>query len=68
MVCVIVMDMVASRLEFCRSTMGVKHTVQAGDDNEEKMLRDLTDGHLPTIVIDAKGIVQGSRSLGSSSS
>ena len=51
----IVMDMVASRLEFCRSKMGVKHTVQAGDGNEEKTLRALTDGHLPTIVIDATG-------------
>jgi len=51
----IVMDMVASRLEFCREKMGVKHTVQAGDGNEEKTLRNLTDGHLPTIVIDATG-------------
>ncbi len=51
----IVMDMVSSRLEFCRNTMGVKHTVQAGDGHEEKTLRDLTDGHLPTIVIDATG-------------
>ena len=51
----IVMDMVASRLEFCRTSMGVKHTVLAGDGNEEKSLRDLTDGHLPTIVVDATG-------------
>ena len=27
----------------------------AGDGNEEKKLRDLTDGHLPTIVVDATG-------------
>ncbi|HEY0984919.1 zinc-binding alcohol dehydrogenase family protein [Schlesneria sp.] len=51
----IVMDMVASRLEFCRNRMGVKHTVQAGDGQEETTLRKLTDGHLPTIVIDATG-------------
>ena len=51
----IVMDMVASRLEFCRSAMGVKHIVQAGDGQEEAALRTLTDGHLPTIVIDATG-------------
>ena len=51
----IVMDMVASRLDFCRNSMAVKHTVQVGDGNEEKSLRDLTDGHLPTIVIDATG-------------
>lgn len=51
----IVMDMVPGRLEFCRTKMGVHHTVQAGDGNEEKALRDLTDGNLPTIVIDATG-------------
>ncbi len=51
----IVMDMVPSRLDFCRNTMGVKHTVKAGDGHEEKTLRDLTDGHLPTIVVDATG-------------
>ncbi len=51
----IVMDMVPSRLEFCRHSMGVKHTILAGDGNEEKSLRDLTDGHLPTIVVDATG-------------
>lgn len=51
----IVMDMVSTRLDFCRQTMGVKHTLKAGDGNEEKALRDLTDGHLPTIVIDATG-------------
>lgn len=54
----IVMDMVASRLEFCREKMGVQHTVLAGDGNEEKALRDLTDGNLPTIVVDATGSVK----------
>lgn len=52
----IVMDMVESRLEFCRRSMGVQHTIKfAGDESDEKALRDLTDGHLPTIVIDATG-------------
>lgn len=51
----IVMDMVASRLDFCREKMGVKQTLKAGDGQEEKALRDMTDGHLPTIVIDATG-------------
>ena len=51
----IVMDMVASRLQFCRERMGVKHTVQAGDGNEESALRELGGGQLPTIVIDATG-------------
>lgn len=51
----IVMDMVESRLAFCRDVMGVKQTVRAGDGREEQTLRDLTDGHLPTVVVDATG-------------
>jgi alcohol dehydrogenase len=52
----IVMDMVESRLAFCRDKMGVRHTVAFhGDGQEEKELRELTGGHLPTIVIDATG-------------
>ncbi|MBI1346467.1 alcohol dehydrogenase catalytic domain-containing protein [bacterium] len=52
----IVMDMVESRLKFCREQMGVPHTVKfLGDGSEEAALRALTDGHLPTLVIDATG-------------
>lgn len=52
----IVMDMVESRLQFCREQMGVTHTVTfVGDGSEERTLRDLTGGNLPTIVIDATG-------------
>lgn len=51
---VIVMDMNAGRLEFCRTTMGITHTLQPGE-NLDKELRDLTDGHLPDVVIDATG-------------
>jgi alcohol dehydrogenase len=52
----IVMDMVDQRLQFCREVMQVADTVKfAGDGSEEKRLRELTDGHLPTIVVDATG-------------
>jgi len=52
----IVMDVNEQRLQFCRETMGVPHTVTyKGDGKEEAQLRELTDGHLPTIVIDATG-------------
>jgi 2-desacetyl-2-hydroxyethyl bacteriochlorophyllide A dehydrogenase len=52
----IVMDMNEQRLAFCREKMGVPYTVAfRGDDSEEKTLRELTDGHLPTVVIDATG-------------
>ncbi len=50
----ILLDMNDGRLEFCRTTMGVKHTVKPSE-NLEKDLRDLTDGHLPDVVIDATG-------------
>ena len=51
---VIVMDMVADRLDFCRRQMGVQHTVVPGE-NTESDLRELTDGHLPDVVFDATG-------------
>ena len=51
---VIVLDMNAQRLEFCRTVMGVKHTLHASDKLDQE-LRDLTDGHLPDVVIDATG-------------
>lgn len=51
---VIVLDMNAGRLDFCRRVMGVRHTVLSSDRTEQD-LRDLTDGHLPDVVIDATG-------------
>jgi alcohol dehydrogenase len=51
---VIMLDMNEQRLAFCRTVMGVKHTVKLSDA-VEKELRELTDGHLPDAVIDATG-------------
>lgn len=52
----IVMDMVEKRLEFCRAKMGVQHTVLSTIDGTEiDKLREVTDGHLPDLVIDATG-------------
>ncbi|MCY2968522.1 MAG: zinc-binding alcohol dehydrogenase family protein, partial [Planctomycetota bacterium] len=48
------MDMNEGRLDFCRRVMGVEHTVRLSD-SVERDLRDLTDGHLPDVVIDATG-------------
>jgi 2-desacetyl-2-hydroxyethyl bacteriochlorophyllide A dehydrogenase len=50
----IVLDTNAQRLDFCKKTMGVAHTLQPSDQLD-KELRDLTDGHLPDVVIDATG-------------
>jgi alcohol dehydrogenase len=51
---IIMLDVNDARLEFCRRVMGVPHTLTPSDALE-KDLRDLTDGHLPDVVIDATG-------------
>ena len=51
---IIMLDMNAGRLEFCRRVMGISHTLQPSGSLESQ-LRDLTDGHLPDVVIDATG-------------
>src|SRR5882757_4922772 len=50
----IVLDMNEGRLDFCKRVMGVEHAIKLGD-SVEKDLRDVTDGHLPDVVIDATG-------------
>jgi alcohol dehydrogenase len=50
----IVADVVASRLDFVKKTMGVPHTLQPSEKFDAE-LRELTDGHLPDVVIDATG-------------
>jgi len=52
----IVLDLNQQRLEFCQKSMGVRHTVLSrGDGSELELLKELTDGSLPTVVIDATG-------------
>jgi 2-desacetyl-2-hydroxyethyl bacteriochlorophyllide A dehydrogenase len=52
----IVMDMNEKRLAFCKERMGVDETVVfQGNGSELLRLKDLTDGQLPTVVIDATG-------------
>jgi 2-desacetyl-2-hydroxyethyl bacteriochlorophyllide A dehydrogenase len=52
----IVLDLNEQRLDFCRNRMGVVATVLAkGDGSELEELKRLTDGALPTLVIDATG-------------
>lgn len=51
-----VLDMNQQRLDFCKRTMGVDHVVQfKGDGSELQTLKEITDGALPTVVIDATG-------------
>ena len=50
----IVLDVNPQRLAFCHDVMKVDHTIQLGD-NVIQDLRDVTDGALPDVVIDATG-------------
>jgi 2-desacetyl-2-hydroxyethyl bacteriochlorophyllide A dehydrogenase len=52
---VVSMDIDASRLEFCRASMGVRHTIDAGEGDPVAALKKLTGDDLPTCVIDATG-------------
>lgn len=53
---VTVMDMNADRLEFCRSTYGIKNTILiSGDDTALDQMRQITGGELYPTVLDATG-------------
>jgi 2-desacetyl-2-hydroxyethyl bacteriochlorophyllide A dehydrogenase len=53
---IIVMDVNESRLEFCRTVMGVRHTLAASEQVIAALLA-LSNGHLPDVVFDATGNV-----------
>jgi alcohol dehydrogenase len=51
-----VLDMNAKRLDFCKQTMGVAHTLRfAGDDSEMAEIKKITGGALYPVVFDATG-------------
>lgn len=51
-----VMDMVPSRLDFCRRQYQVPHTIVfKGDGSELEQMREITGGELYTVVTDATG-------------
>lgn len=53
---VTVMDMVESRLDFCRRVYGVPHTVRfEGNDTELARMQQITGGGMYPVVIDATG-------------
>jgi alcohol dehydrogenase len=50
-----VMDLVESRLDFCRSRYGVPHTIRVGSGSEDEQVRSITNGDKYAAVIDATG-------------
>ena len=52
---VIGMDINEARLGFCKEKLGIPHTVHAGAPDVEAQLQRITEGDMPTVVIDATG-------------
>jgi len=52
---VIAMDINQKRLEFCKSKLGVEHTVNAAEGSPTDTIAMITGGDMPTVVIDATG-------------
>lgn len=52
---VIAMDINDQRLTFCKEKLNVSHTINALSSDVLEQLRQLTNGDMPTVVIDATG-------------
>ncbi|MBC6109445.1 zinc-binding alcohol dehydrogenase family protein [Pedobacter fastidiosus] len=52
---VIVLDINDGRLAFCKEKIGVSHTINASSANVTEQLSEITNGDMPTVVIDATG-------------
>lgn len=52
---VIMMDINNKRLEFCKATLNVAHTINALHPDVMKQLKTITNGDMPTVIIDATG-------------
>jgi 2-desacetyl-2-hydroxyethyl bacteriochlorophyllide A dehydrogenase len=52
---VIALDINAQRLAFCKENLGVEHIVNASNTDVVAKLKQITNGDMPTVVIDATG-------------
>ena len=52
---VIALDINEQRLQFCREKLGVAHSVNALSADVTEQLKTITNGDMPTVVIDATG-------------
>src|SRR5690606_26176939 len=52
---VIAMDFNETRLEFCKKRMNVAYTINPSAEDATKRLAEITNGDMPTVVIDATG-------------
>jgi len=52
---VIAMDTNETRLTFCKEKLQVKHTINPATEDAMMQLKEITNGDMPTVVIDATG-------------
>jgi 2-desacetyl-2-hydroxyethyl bacteriochlorophyllide A dehydrogenase len=52
---VIMIDINPGRLEFCRNKLQIKYTINALEENVHEKLKTITNGDMPSAVIDATG-------------
>jgi 2-desacetyl-2-hydroxyethyl bacteriochlorophyllide A dehydrogenase len=52
---VIALDLNSRRLEFCEKRLGIAHTINGTIENIQERLSYITNGDMPTVVIDATG-------------
>ena len=52
---VIALDINTQRLQFCKDKLGVAHTINALDPDVFEQLKTITNGDMPTVVIDCTG-------------
>lgn len=52
---VIALDINEARLEFCKDNLNVDHTINPQTTDPIEQLREITNGDMPTVVIDATG-------------
>lgn len=52
---VIALDTNEARLKFCKETLKVAHIIKATDNDVMEQLRSITNGDMPTVVMDATG-------------
>jgi len=52
---VIAMDVDDGRLQFCKNRLNIEYTINPKTENAMEQLRTITNGDMPTVVIDATG-------------
>src|SRR5687768_9242546 len=52
---VIALDINDSRLQFCKENLRIEHTINASGPHVTERLLEITDGNMPTVVVDATG-------------